>query len=58
LAVVVFADVDAACCGEVGIESEGLTVQVADGCVADLTEVMGQDLRRESYGDTLCALGQ
>ena len=33
-------------------------MQIADGCVADLAEVMGQDLRGESYGDAFCALSQ
>ena len=43
LSVVVLADVDAAARLEVRIEVELLTVQVADGSVANLTEVMGQD---------------
>ena len=43
MAVVIFADVDAARRGEVRIEQEGLFVQIADGRVADLAEVMGED---------------
>ena len=56
LSVVVFAHVDAAACLEVGIEVELLAVQVRDGCIAYLTEVMGQDFRRQAHGNTLGSL--
>ena len=58
LAVVVFRHVDAAACGEVGIKGEGLAMQVMDGGVAQLAEVMGQDFRRQTYGDALGTLRQ
>ena len=58
LAVVVLADVDASAGGEVGIELEGLVVEISDGCVADLAEVMWQDLCGQSDGDALCALSK
>ena len=56
LSVVVFRDVDAAGCREIRIELEGLVVEVGDGGVADLAEVMGQDLRRQTHGNTLSTL--
>ena len=43
LTVVVFGNVDAAARGEVGIEPELLSVQVFDGCIADVVEVVGKD---------------
>ena len=58
LSVVVFRDVDAAARGEVGIEVELLAMQVADGGIADLHKVVGQNLRRQSYGNTLGTLSQ
>ena len=56
-AVVVFAHVNATARGEIGIELEGFSLQIAHGSVADLAHVVGQDLRRQTYGDafgTLC----
>ena len=43
---------------EVGIEVELLAVQVADGGVAQLVEVVGKNLRGESHGDAFHALRQ
>ena len=45
LAVVVFRNVDRAPRGEVGIEPEFLSVKVFDGGIADVVEVVGQNLR-------------
>ena len=44
LTVVVFGNIDAATRGEVGIEPELLPVQVFDGCIADVVEVVGKNL--------------
>ena len=46
LPVVVFRDIDAAARGEVGVELEGFVVEVGDGGLTQLIEVVGQDLRR------------
>ena len=57
LPVVVFAHVDGTAGGEVGIEMELLALEVVDGGVAELVEVMGQHLAGESHSDavgTLC----
>ena len=57
LPVVVFAHVDGAAGGEVGVEMEFLAFEVVDGGVAELVEVMGQHLAGESHSDavgTLC----
>ena len=54
----IFADVDATRCGEIGEELEGLFVEVGDGCITNLTEIMGQDLRGEAHSNTFCTLGQ
>ena len=43
LSVVVFRHVDAARCGEVGKELERLFVEIGNGGIADLAEVMGED---------------
>ena len=51
LPVVVLAHVDAAARGEVGVEPELLAVQVAHGGVAQLAEVVGQNLRAEAHRD-------
>ena len=58
LSVVVFRDVDAAARGEVRVEVELLAVQIGNGRVADLDEVVGQDFRAQSDGDALGALSQ
>ena len=58
LSVIVFRHIDTARSGEIGEELEGLLVEVGDGRIADLTEVMRQDLRRESDSDTLSTLCQ
>ena len=58
LPVVILADVDATRCGEIGEELEGLFVEVGDGCITNLTEIMGQDLRGEAHSNTFCTLGQ
>ena len=58
LTVVVFADINATACGEVGIQHEALTFQVGDSGFADFIVVMGEDLRTQSYGNTFCSLGQ
>ena len=58
LTVVVFRDVDAATRLEVGVELELLVVQVADGGVADLAEVMWHDLRTKTHGNALGTLCQ
>ena len=44
LAIVVFADIDATSRWEIGEELEGLLVEIGDGCIANLTEIVGQDL--------------
>ena len=56
LAVVIAADVDAASRGEVGIELEGLAVEIGYGGVAELAEVVGKDLRRQTYGNAFASL--
>ena len=57
-AVVVLRHVDAAPRLEVGVEAEVLAVQVADGGVAQLVEVVGQDFGRQADGNAFHALGQ
>ena len=42
--------------GEVGVELEGFVVEVGDGGLTQLIEVVGQDLRREAHGNALGAL--
>ena len=58
LAVVVFRHIDAAPRGEVRIELEGLVVEISDSRIAQLVQVMRQDLRAESHGNTLGSLCQ
>ena len=58
LSVVVFRHVDGTSRGEVGIQVELLAVQVADGSVAQFHEVVGQDFRRQTDGNTLRTLCQ
>ena len=58
LAVVVLGHVDAAARLEVRIEVELLTVQVADGGVAQFVEVVGKNLRGKTHGDAFHALRQ
>ena len=57
-AVVIVAHIDVAARLEVGIEVELLAAQVADGGIADLVEVVGQDFARQAHGNTLGALGE
>ena len=58
LSVVVFRHVDASPRLEVGIEMELLTVQIADGGIADLAEVVRQYFRGQSHGYAFSSLGQ
>ena len=58
LSVVIFRHVDAAARQEVGVQLERLSVQVFDGGVAQLIEVVRQNLRRQSYGNALGTLRQ
>ena len=58
LAVVVASHVDDAARREVGEQRELLVTQVRQGCIAELVEVMRQDLRVQTYGDTFYALRQ
>ena len=58
LAVVIFRHVDESSGLEVGVQVELLSVQIADGGVAELAEVVGQDLRRQTHGNALGALRQ
>ena len=58
LSVVVFRHVDRAARLEVGVQLEVLAVQVADGSVAYLAEVVGQNLRRQADGYALGTLRQ
>ena len=58
LTVVVTRDVYAAACGEIGIQVELLVMQILDGCIADLVQVVGQNLTVQSYGNTLGSLCQ
>ena len=58
LSVVVFRHVDAATRREVGIKMELLVVQIGNGSVAQLHEVVRQDLGRQTYGNTLGTLCQ
>ena len=44
--------------GEVGVNLVRLALEDGDGSVDELPEVMGQNLRRHTYGDTLGALGE
>ena len=57
-AVVVLRHVDAAARLEVGVEAEVFAVEVADGGVAQLVEVVGQDFGRQADGNAFHALGQ
>ena len=45
LSVVVFAHINTSSCGEVGIECEWFAMQIADGGIADIVEVVGEDFR-------------
>lgn len=58
LSVVVFGHIDGASCGEVGEELERFLMQITDGSITYLHEVMGQDLGRQAYGNTLRTLCQ
>ncbi len=58
LPVIVFAHVDAAACGEVGVQMELLATQVGDGRIAYLAQVVGQYLAVQSHGDALGSLGK
>ena len=57
-AVVVAGDVDESAGLEVGIERERLPLQVGDGGVEQLVEVVRQDFDRQSHGDAFHALCQ
>lgn len=56
--VVVAGHVDETARLEVGVEHEVLTLEVAHGGIAQLVEVVGENLRRQTYGNTLDALCQ
>ena len=56
LSVVVFAYIDAASRGKVGINTEVFTFQIADGRIADIVQVVRKYLRSQSYGNTFCPL--
>ena len=56
LSVIVLAHVDTAACGEVGIEMELLPMQVGDGCIAYLSQVVGQYLAVQTHSDAFGTL--
>ena len=56
--IVVARHVDAAAREEVGVKAEWLSVQVADGGIAELTEVVRQDFCRKPHGNAFRALRQ
>ena len=58
LSVVVLRHVNRTASGEVGIEVELLTMQVTDGGIANLVQVVGQYLATQSHGNTLSPLCQ
>ena len=58
LTVVVFAHIDAAASGEVGIQVELFLPQITDGGLAQLHEVMWQNLRRQADSDAFGSLCQ
>ena len=58
LSVVVLRNVYRTARREVGVEVELLAAQICDGSVADLHEVVWQNLRAETHGDALSALRQ
>ena len=58
LSVVILAHVDASSRGEVGIELEWHVVQIGNGCVAQLAEVMRQYFRRQTHGYAFHSLCQ
>ena len=58
LSIVILADIDTATCGEVGVEVELLAMQITDGGITNLAEVMRQNLGRQTYGNTLGTLCQ
>ena len=58
LSVVVFAHVDGTARREVGIDLERLALEIMDGSVAKVVEVVRQHLAAQSYGDALGTLCQ
>lgn len=58
LSVVISRHVDAAARGEIGVEMELLATQIADGCLTNFIDIMGQDARGEAYGNAVGTLGK
>src|SRR5574344_11707 len=58
LTVIIFTHIYTAARREVGIEVELLTVQISNGSITYLTEVMRKYLGRQSHGNSFCTLCQ
>ena len=58
LPIVIFAHVDGTACGEIGIESKRLATQIVDGGLANLRQIVGQQLAAQAHGNALCTLCQ
>ena len=58
LSIIVFTYIDGTACREVGIELEWLALEIVDGSIANLIEIMWQNLTAQSHGNTLGTLCQ
>ena len=58
LPIVVFAYVDGTTSREIGVDTERFSLEIVDGCIAKVVEVMRQYLAAQSHGDTLGTLCQ
>ncbi len=59
LTIIVFAYIDGTTCREIRIKScEWFALEIVDGSIAEVIEVMGQHLAAQAHGDTLGTLCQ
>ena len=58
LPIVIFAHVDGTTCGEIGIESKRLATQIVNGGLANLSQIVGQQLAAQAHSNAFCTLCQ
>ena len=56
--IVIFRNVDKTTCREVGVKFERFALEAGNRSIEKFVKVVGQDLRRKTYGNTLHALGE
>ena len=56
LTIIVFAYINGTTRREIRIKREWFALQIVNGSIAEIIEVVGQHLAAQAYGDTFCAL--